>query len=255
MRRARTTRVWPVVFGISSAAVGLAVSVDAAAVESRVADAASDPAPAPAPAPAAAGGGDTPMDPAADGGDKWDGGYDISYERRSDFMFSVTGGFVLGVVSGYPNDVDKIDQPAYEASTGAAPGYGGTAIIGLAFRDWLGFGIGLHQSKFSGGGHAGSALLFLFRTEAYPFYEMGAVGKDLGLAVTGGLGVLKLEHDGEKSADGGAASVVGLGAFWEGLQFGQISLGPALDYQYVFSTSISGHLTTLGLRGVFYGGP
>lgn len=227
--------------------------MDVAAVESPGASAA-DPAVVDltAPPPAEA---DAAADPAADGSDKWDGGYDITYERRSDFMLSVTGGFVLGAVNGYPNDVDKIDQPAFEANTGAAPGYGGTAVIGLAFRDWLSFGVGLHQSSFSGGGHDGSALVFLFRTEAYPFYEMGPIGKDLGLAVTGGLGVLKLERDGENSADGGAASVVGLGAFWEGLQFGQVSLGPALDYQYIFSTSIGAHLTTLGMRGVFYGGP
>lgn len=195
-----------------------------------------------------------PAQAAADS-DSWDGDYDIEYERRSDVMLSLTASGVMGFVSGYPNDVDKIDQPEFKATTGAAPGWSGTGLLGVAFRDWLAFGVGYSQQAFNGSGHKGSAYFFLFRTEAYPLYNQSELGKNLGFAITGGLGNVKLEKDGETTADGGAVSMVGVGAFWEGLQAGQLSVGPALDYQFVFSEPLNAHLVSLGVRGVFYGGP
>ncbi|MBX3182852.1 MAG: hypothetical protein KF915_09495 [Polyangiaceae bacterium] len=191
--------------------------------------------------------------PAADS-DVWDGDYDIEYQRRSDFMLTLTGSGVLGAVSGYRNEVDEIDVPAYEASTGLAVGGGATLMIGLAFRDWMSLGVGYSQSVLSGGGHEGRAWAALLRVEAYPWFGSG-FGDDFGLAAQGGIGQLKLEKDGRNTADGGAVSVMGLGAFWEGLRAGQLSFGPALDYSHVYSRSITAHLVTLGLRGSFYGGP
>ncbi len=192
-------------------------------------------------------------DPEADS-DAWDGDFDISYERRSDFMLTLTGGGVLAVVNGYRNDVDEIDVPAYEASTGAAPGGGATLMLGVAFRDWMSLGVGYSQSAISGGGHQGRAWAALLRVEVFPWFGSG-FGDDLGLAAQGGIGQLKLEKDGYNTADGGAVSVMGLGAFWEGLRAGQLSFGPALDYSHVYSKSITAHLITLGMRGSFYGGP
>ncbi|MGE0328368.1 MAG: hypothetical protein AB7S68_39005 [Polyangiaceae bacterium] len=192
---------------------------------------------------------------AAGDSDSWDGDYDIKYERRSDVMLSLTASGLMGFVSGYPNDVDKIDQPEFKATTGAAPGWSGTGILGVALRDWLSFGVGYSQQGFSGKGNTGSAYFFVFRTEAYPLFNESELGKNLGFAITGGLGNVKLEKDGETTADGGAVSMVGVGAFWEGLQAGQLSVGPALDYQFVFSEPLQAHLVSLGVRGVFYGGP
>lgn len=192
---------------------------------------------------------------AAADSDSWDGDYDIKYQRRSDVMLSLTVGGLNGFVSGYPNDVDKIDQPEFKATTDAAVGWSGTGVLGVTFRDWLAFGIGYSQQGFNGNGQKGSAYFFLFRTEAYPLFNQSDLGKNLGFAITGGLGNVKLEKDGETTADGGAVSMVGVGAFWEGLQLGQLSVGPALDYQFVFSEPLVAHLTTLGVRGVFYGGP
>ncbi|MCB9589015.1 MAG: hypothetical protein H6718_26620 [Polyangiaceae bacterium] len=217
----------------------LALPAQAQATEGEGAAAAAEAAPA-----------QTPPD-----SDKWDGDYDIKYTRRSDVMLSLTASGLMGFVSGYPNDVDKIDQSEFKATTGAAPGWSGSGILGVAFRDWLSFGVGYSQQGFSGNGNKGSAYFFLFRTEAYPLFNESELGKNLGFAITGGLGNVKLEKDGENTADGGAVSMVGLGAFWEGLQAGQLSVGPALDYQYVFSEPLQAHLISLGVRGVFYGGP
>lgn len=200
--------------------------------------------------------GGAPGEGSASASDDWDGDYGLKAERRSDVMLSLTGGLLLGSVAGYPNEMDKIDNPNYRAETGLAPGASGTFVLGVALRDWLSFGLGFGQSSFQGSDHEGSAYFFVVRTEAFPLFNTSSfLAQDLGFALTGGIGGLKLEQDGEETADGGALSLVGVGAFWEVLKLGPVSMGPALDYQYQYSKSVSAHLTTLGVRAAFYGGP
>ena len=186
--------------------------------------------------------------------DAWDGGYDVEYEKRSDFVLGVQGGFMLGNASGYPNSVNKIGIDSAEVNTGLGLGGGGTAWFGGALLDWFVFGVGATGVSLSGDADV-SGGGFIFRTEAYPLFYEYDWGKDLGIGFNFGIGSLRAEQEGKQSADGGAMSITGVGAFYEAWHVGHLAFGPSFDYHYIFSRSMRFHASTLGMRGVVYGGP
>ena len=59
----------------------------------------------------------------------------------------------------------------------------------------------------------------------------------------------------QEMADGGAMSVVGLGAAYEWLHFGSFAAGPTLQYRHRFSESLAAHTVALGMRLVYRSGP
>jgi hypothetical protein len=73
----------------------------------------------------------------------WDGGFGQKAERRSDIVLGVSGGLLLGAANGYPNEIDKVDEPAFESKTGFAVGNGLSFWLGGALADWFTFGLGL----------------------------------------------------------------------------------------------------------------
>lgn len=185
----------------------------------------------------------------------WDGGFEQKAERRSDFVIGLSPLLALGVAKGYPNEVEKIDNPTYEASTGFGAGFGLSIWIGGALTDWFTFGVGPTFFNISGsGGHAsgGGATL---RVEAFPLYAFGGPLRDLAFFGTFGAGGLTIEGEDGERGEGGFTSMASLGSAYELFRAGHFAFAPTVEYQLVRSESIVAHQALLGVRAVFYGGP
>jgi hypothetical protein len=194
--------------------------------------------------------------PEADESDgSWDGDYDMKATRRSDFTFGGSFGLALGSGYGYPNEVDKIDDARFVSDTGVALGSAYDVWLGGALRDWFTFGLGITGFGVEGKGQLLSGGGFIFRIETFPFYAEGGKLRDVGAYASFGLGSATIEEDGEEVADGGALSIVNLGAFWEPWRFGKFAAGPVVDYRHVFSQTLSFYAATGGIRLAFYAGP
>lgn len=187
--------------------------------------------------------------------DKWDGGYSIKAERRSDVVFQLRLAPALGWGRGYPNEASKLDDPKYLADTGAAAGFDYQLFVGGALRDWFTFGFGLEGVSFKGSAVSAAGGLYLLRTEFYPAWSLGGTWRDLGVAANFGIGSMIMKSNGVQVADGGAIGVAGIEVFHETLRTGCFALGPALGYSQMFSSSFDGNLLFLGVRSAFYTGP
>jgi hypothetical protein len=185
----------------------------------------------------------------------WDGGFEQKAERRSDVVLGVSGGLLLGNAYGYPNEIDKIDEPAFESNTGFALGNGLSFWLGGALTDWFTFGLGLTLLSSSGSDREMSAQAFLVRVEAFPLYGMGGPLRDLAFFADFGAGSMSIEGNPEDPAEGGFTSVAGFGSAYELLRFGHFAIGPTAQYLLVRSPSVTAHSGILGLRALFYGGP
>lgn len=174
-------------------------------------------------------------------------------ERRSGFSIGLGAGLGVGSFTGYPNEVEKIDNSEYRSSTGLAPASGYSIWLGGALRDWLTVAVGLFTS---GGGNeetVGAAGAFGMHIEAFPLYGLGGAFRDLGLVSEFGAGGGALQDgDGEETANGGNMSFVGIGAFFEPWQFWQMSHGPMLMYKTQFSDTMNGNAVFGGWRLAFY---
>jgi hypothetical protein len=176
--------------------------------------------------------------------------------RRSGFTAGIYGAMSFGTVSGYPNDLSKIDDPLYRSATSGA-GTGGMLYIGGTLTDWFTFGFGLTQSSFGSGKIATSGGAFVFHLEAFPLFTMGGGYRDLGLFADFGTGtatIVRREDKAEFSASG-SLSIAGFGGFWEPWRAGHFVAGPFASFQYQESDSMVRTFGEVGLRGAFYGGP
>jgi hypothetical protein len=185
----------------------------------------------------------------------WDGGFDQKAERRSDFIVGVSPLLALGVANGYPNEVDKIGEPAFEAATGFGAGLGVSIWIGGALTDWFNFGVGPTFFNTSGSGGSASGGGAVLRVEAFPLYAFGGPLRDLAFFATFGAGGLTIEGEDGEEGEGGFTSMAGVGSAYELFRFGHFTLAPTVQYQLVRSESIVAHQALLGVRAVFYGGP
>ena len=185
----------------------------------------------------------------------WDGDYDMRSERRSDVVIGVNPALALGVASGYPNEVDKIDEPAYEAKTGFGAGASVQLWLGGALTDWFTFGIGPIFYGNGGGEGSASGGGVLFRVEAFPLYQQGGAFRDLAFFATFGAGSLNVKGKAGERGEGGFTSMGGVGSAYELFRAGHFAFAPTAQYQLVASSSITGHQALLGIRALFYGGP
>jgi hypothetical protein len=185
----------------------------------------------------------------------WDGGFDVVAERRSDLVLGVSGGLLLGATSGYPNELVKIDDPAYESSTGFAAGTGFSFWIGGALADWLTVGVGAMLLGGSGPNGRMSGVSGILKVEAYPLYGQGGPLRDLAFFTDFGAGGMTVEGEPEDPADGGFTSVAGLGSAYELLRFSRFAVAPTAEYVFIRSPTVTSHSAILGARVVFYGGP
>ena len=189
--------------------------------------------------------------------DNWDGGYEEGGEYRSGFVAGLGVASEAGNAVGYPNQAGKIDDPNYRATTKLGLGGAAELWIGGAIQDWFTFGLGYGRGQMTGNALRASSTVYLFRIETYPFFYSGTFGRDFGLQADFGIGTVTINNQEaeQEMADGGAMSVVGLGAAYEWLHFGSFAAGPTLQYRHRFSESLAAHTVALGMRLVYRSGP
>jgi hypothetical protein len=175
--------------------------------------------------------------------------------RRLDLTLGVGAGLDVGRARGYPNDLEKIDNPDYVADTRNTLGGGGSAWIGVAFTDWLTFALGATSINLASSELSGKGAGFFCRAETFPFFPLGGVGEDIGLAGNFGLGLLTIDKNGEKRADGGTLSMISGGAFYEAWHWGPLAVGPMVEYTHLWSLSAKLSSTLYGARIALYTGP
>jgi hypothetical protein len=179
--------------------------------------------------------------------------YVAPLERRGGFTLGLDYGLGIGSYVGYPNEVEKIDNPEFRSSTGLTPAGGYSIWLGGALRDWFTVGVGLFTAGGGSGEVRGGAGGFGMRIEAFPLFPLGAAWRDLGLIAELGAGSGALQdEDGEETANGGNMSVIGLGAFFEPWQLWQMSHGPMLIVKTQSSDTMSATSLLAGWRVAFY---
>ncbi|MCC6667727.1 MAG: hypothetical protein IT375_28535 [Polyangiaceae bacterium] len=185
----------------------------------------------------------------------WEGDYGQTAERRSDFTAGVSFGLFTGAAYGYPNKAGKIDDDRYVADTGVGFGTAQTLWLGGALRDWFTFAIGYTSLGYSANDLDAEGFGVLFRVEAFPLWSQGGVWRDAGVYTDFGIGGMKLKSGGDTEADGGALSIIGLGAFWEPVRFSIFSFGPNIEYVHAYSRTLHLSSATVGARLVLYTRP
>jgi hypothetical protein len=180
---------------------------------------------------------------------------------RSGAVVGIDFGAGLAESSGYPNDVNRIGDPSAYSASGAMLGSGGSVFVMGALADYVNFGVWFGAVRASNGDFRSSGRGGGFRVEAFPLYRLVPALKDFGVMARFGIGGANLDTTlpGNYPGADGTQSYLGAGVFQEFRIFkmlgGHVSIGPALDYDAIFSRSIEWHGMTLGGRFVFYGGP
>ena len=164
----------------------------------------------------------------------------------------------LAFADGYPNDVQKIGDPAYQVISGALGGGRGTfaALASLhprvAFGLWGTYGSTLnatYRGKTGGGG---------VRVELLPFSEGWLA--PVGFHGSFGVGSASVERrDGTGSPAETAQSTIMIGAFRDmplvTFESSRLTWGPTLGYGIVFSRDFLYQSVDAGLRMTFVTAP
>ena len=174
--------------------------------------------------------------------------------RRSDFTLGFSGGLALGRASGYPNEIDQIGVKAYRSNTKLGLGNGGLIWLGVAFNDYLTFGIGGGGYSLSGNDRDASAGVFGFHVDAYPLFKVDKNLQDLALFGNVGTGPLTIKG-GPDEADGGLLSYLEGGVAYERLRLWRIGIGPSVSLIHMWSESATLTGALVGARVAFYSGP
>jgi hypothetical protein len=174
--------------------------------------------------------------------------------RRSDFTLGTSGGFGLGRASGYPNEVQKIGDGQYRSNTKLGLGSGGAVWLGVAFNDYLTFGLGMGGLNLSGNDRDASAAAFIFHIDAFPLFDVHESLRDLGAFAHVGTGPLQIKG-GEEEADGGLMAYVEGGLVYERLRFWRVGIGPSVSLIHMWSESARLTGALIGGRVAFYSGP
>jgi len=178
----------------------------------------------------------------------------VKAARRSDFTIGTSGGLAMGRASGYPNKVQEIGDPAFRSNTKFSVGSGGLIWLGVAFNDYLTFGLGFGGFSLSGNGRDASAGVFGFHVDAYPLFAVDKNLRDLGVFTNFGTGPLTIKG-GPKQAEGGLMSYLEAGVAYERLRLWRIGMGPSVSVIHVWSESATATTALVGGRFAFYGGP
>jgi hypothetical protein len=200
----------------------------------------------------------------------WESGYDPGKQkRRSDFTAGIGLGIGFGSASGYPNEVAKMNDPRYEADTGFTGGNASSFWLGVALRDWLVFGFGLHpytiqtskcplvvsSSNAPDDCTASLGGAFMLHIEAYPFFYESPALENLGIFTEMGAGPRSIQRGKTTIAEGGNMAFMSLGVVYEPIRLGHFSMGPYLQGSHDFSETMRADQLVLGFRAVYYGGP
>ena len=178
--------------------------------------------------------------------------------RRGGFTIGAGVGLNAGALTGFPNDLAKIDEPEFEQDFGGL-GVASQIWVGGMLRDWLGFAVGVSnrtlRTSDGEGGRTGAVTAIVLHLDAYPLWGLGGTYRDLGVNAQVGAGfggVVRSEDSDDSLADGGFLSSVSLGVFHETWRFYKFTVGPQLSYQLAFSESLTSQFLSIGLRTSFY---
>lgn len=174
--------------------------------------------------------------------------------RRSDFVAGIGGGMTFGRASGYPNEIQKIGDKDYRSNTRLGLGSGQLLWLGVAFNDYLTFGLGFGGYRLSGNDRDASASVFGFHIDAYPLFDLDENLKDLGVFTNVGTGPLKIKG-GPEEADGGLLAYVEGGVVYERLRFWRFGFGPSASLVHMWSESAELTGALVGVRLAVYSGP
>jgi hypothetical protein len=107
----------------------------------------------------------------------------------------------------------------------------------------------LSDQKASSGG-------LIFHIEAYPLFTLGKRWRDVGVMFDAGTGSATVTpKDSEKKLiDGGSASQIGGGPFYEGFKLWKLKGGPFIEGSYVWSDSVRRPAVFFGWRTSLYTG-
>lgn len=186
--------------------------------------------------------------------EQWDGDYGAKASRRSDFTIGTSAGLGLGRASGYPNEIQRIGDPAYRSDTELGVGSGSAIWAGVAFNDYLSFGLGMGGVNLSGNDRKASAGAFLFHVDVYPLFDVHPALRDLAAFAHFGTGPLKITG-GAEEADGGLMGYAEGGVSYEALRFWRFAFGPSASVLHMWSESATVTGALIGARLAFYGGP
>jgi len=175
--------------------------------------------------------------------------------RRSDFAAGLSVGAAFGRASGYPNEVQKIDNTAYRQNTKLAIGPGELLWVGVAFNDYLTFGLAFGGASLNGNDRTGTATIYGFHVDAYPLFDLNKNLQDLGVFANIGTGPLTITGGGREDAEGGAMSYLEGGLVYERLRLWRFGIGPSLSVSHMWSETAKLTATQAGLRVAIYTGP
>jgi hypothetical protein len=177
--------------------------------------------------------------------------------HRSGFVVGLALGSGVVAFSGFPNDSRKVGLERYYTETGASVGGMFSLWIGGALSDWFTFGVGftggsmplLSDQEASSGG-------LIFHVDAYPLFPLGGRWRDVGVMFDAGTGsATVMPKDSEsKLIDGGGASLVGLGPFYEGFKLWKTKGGPYVEGSYMWSDTVRRPAVFFGWRTSLYTG-
>jgi hypothetical protein len=178
-------------------------------------------------------------------------------KRRSDFALGYSMSAMVGSVSGYPLDPNKMNVAQYHASSGLGGGPASGFWLGGALRDWFVVGVGLTFGSLGGGDATLSrGGAFVLHLEGFPLFEMGGAFRDLAVVGEFGTGNRSLLKASQTVADGGAMSYASLGVLYEPIRIGKhVSAGPMLLAAYQYSESLNAVFALAGMQIAYYGGP
>ncbi len=179
--------------------------------------------------------------------------------RRGGFMIGAELGTGIASVAGFPDDPKKIGFQSYYTETGVRPSTWFNLWIGGAFNDWLNFAIGFAGSPMFATyqGERVTASALDFHLEGFPLFPFSRGHlRDLGLFLDAGTGPVTVKPKTGDTAliEGGAASLIGVGVFYEGLRAWRLGNGPFLAVNYMFSESVRRPAVFLGWRTALYAG-
>ncbi len=174
--------------------------------------------------------------------------------QRSDFTIGASGGFGFGRAAGYPNEIQKIGAKDFRSNTKLGLGSGGAVWLGVAFNDYLTFGLGMGGLGLSGNDREASAAAFLFHVDVYPLFDVHESLRDFGVFTNLGTGPLQIKG-GAEEADGGLMAYVEGGLVYERLRLWHFGIGPSVSLIHMWSDSATLTGALVGGRIAFYGGP
>ncbi|MFO0762366.1 MAG: hypothetical protein U0359_38355 [Byssovorax sp.] len=204
-----------------------------------------------------------------------------SASRRSGFAVNLSFGNGIASIVGYPNDAKKIGYARYYYESGARPSGVNMLWLGGAITDWFVFGVGFTGSGLNFTGQTTAfASGTIFHGEVFPLFYRGGAWRDVGVMIDAGLGAAQITDDSaklshvevttstmdkiklpyftvpkEKLVDGGSASLIGAGVFYEAARIWRVRIAPFMYVNYIWSDTVRRPGFFLGVHSTFYWNP